>query len=80
MKLSRQFDDVVAEARKRLGMSGDATPDHVERLVAALDEGVLDDLVEQIKPAGRQVLAPRKFADVRPYSDEEWCRRHGMKD
>ena len=72
MKLTGRFERVVAEARARLGLSNAIAPNHVEQLVDALDKGSFADIVQQIAPVERGVMKPRKFSDVRPYSDEEW--------
>jgi len=72
---------VAAElAFGRAAENAPVPPELVERLVDLLDSGALDATIERLWPPSSAELQPRRYADVKPFSDDDWKRRHGVRD
>lgn len=64
----------------RLRLDRSATADQVEEVVRLVDSGALDTALERNEPAIGSAAAPRRYAEVKPFSYEGWKQRHGVKD
>ena len=64
----------------RLRLDRSATADQVEEVVRLVDSGALDAAIERNAPAVGSATAPRRYADVKPFSYEGWKQRHDVKD
>lgn len=69
----------VELAFSRLRLDRAASADQIEEVVRLLDTGALDDVLERSAPPVAPA-APRRYADVKPFSHEAWKQRHGVKD
>ena len=64
----------------RLRLDRSATADQVEEVVRLVDSCALDASIERNAPAIGSAAAPRRYADVKPFSYEGWKQRHDVKD
>jgi hypothetical protein len=67
----------IKHAVERFKINRAASPADAEKIMQILDSGALDADIERNLPSRAKKLEPRNFADARPYSDEEWLKRHG---
>jgi hypothetical protein len=70
----------VELAFDRLRLDRSATADQVEEIVHLVDSGALDTAIERNAPPGGRAAAPRRYADVKPFSYDAWKLRHDVKD
>jgi hypothetical protein len=77
-------DEVVQRtvelAFSQLRVDRHATADQIEDVVRLVDMGALDEIIERSAPPVGPPAAPRRYADVKPFSHEAWKQRHGIKD
>ena len=70
----------VELAFSQLRLDRSATADQVEEVVRLVDSGALDSAIERNAPPVGPAAAPRRYADVKPFSYEGWKKRHHVKD
>ncbi len=73
-------DRAVDLAFVRLRMDRLPPAESSESIVDLLDSGTLDEPLELRSPPPALDLQRRRYSDSKPFSHEDWKRRHGIDD
>lgn len=64
----------------KLRLGRNPTADQIEDAVRLLDSGALDEILQRAAPPVDRAVVPQRYADIKPFSHDDWKRRHRVKD